>query len=426
MEKKTIIIPPSSCDSCRGCSNSCYEKGAYTPLETARNSFLEKFDFNRETEFILLKESLGRVLAEDIFSNLNYPKENIAMHDGVAVNYEVFENYSQIIKGLEEGKDYIFSSMGSKIPDCFDTLIHAEKVKIKENGEIEFIEKPILNQEIKWKGFDIKIGEKLVEKYTKLQPIHLSIMKMGGIKEVKVIKKPRVAIIPTGNELISEESDFNSNKVIESNGIFVEATLQEHNAYPVLYSIVPDDKNLLKEKILSIVDKSEIIVIIGGVGKGRENYNDYTVSVVEELGEIISHGILISPGRPTLLGTIKGKPIVGIPGPPHAAIIVTEQFLPQLIEKYYKVNMKERVKVNAVLMQDFKSRRNSHWVNRVDVKWNGSQYEVYSVKRLGDNVDNFVNAKGIAIFSPEKEVYKKGEDIEIELLYSEDFIRKNM
>jgi molybdopterin biosynthesis enzyme len=140
---------------------------------------------------------------------------------------------------------------------------------------------------------------------------------------------------------------------------------------------------------------------------------------------LFDYGVLISPGgKPVLLGVIQGKPVVGIPGPPHAAIVVTEQLLPPLLEKYLRNPCNARPEVQAVLREDFKIRPNNEWFNRVHVSWNGKGYEVYPLKEMGDTVENFVDASGIVRISSTKGHYKKGENVGVELLCEEKIIKQ--
>ena len=154
----------------------------------------------------------------------------------------------------------------------------------------------------------------------KIRPIDVGALILGGIGTVKVYKKPKVGIIPTGSEIIEDVSQLQVGKIIDSNSRVFEGLVLENGGIPNRYGPVEDDYDKLKEAILKGVEENDLLIIGAGSSAGSK---DYTASIIRELGEVVVHGVAMKPGKPTILGIIDGKPVVGIPGYPVSAYLVS-------------------------------------------------------------------------------------------------------
>ena len=135
----------------------------------------------------------------------------------------------------------------------------------------------------------------------------------GGHTEVMVRRKPEVVIIPTGKEIVEPGSDLKKGDIIEYNSRVLGGLVSEWGGDPVRFSIIPDNPEELKKAILDAHGMGDLMVMNAGASAGSE---DFTAKAIKELGEVMLHGVSIKPGKPVILGWIKGKPVLGIPGYP--------------------------------------------------------------------------------------------------------------
>jgi molybdopterin biosynthesis enzyme len=370
--------------------------------------------FHASAEEVGLENALGRVTAAPQSSKWDVPCCNVAAKDGVAVNYERIFSSDPAFSPFETD-DFEIAPMGSPVADQYDTLLHAEQCRLTEKG-IQVIEKPVRGQCVTWKGHALEAGERIVDAHVRLRPGHLFMLRMGGVELVKVIRKPRVIVIPVGDDIIQPGAPLSPGKTIEADGLYVKLLAEEHGGEATLSPPVGDDVKEIWSALRDAVRSYDLIAVIGGLGKGRSAYRDYTLTAVEGLGKVINHGVLISPGgSPSLIAAIDGKPVLGIPGPPHAALIMAEVLLKPVLRRYFKTNAFSRPKVWSTLMSDYQPRGDTEWHVRVHLKRNGQNYEVYPVSEPGDTVENIATANGVVKISPGG-TFVKGGRIEAEII----------
>lgn len=379
--------------------------------------------FKVETEIVSLHCSLERITAKNIYARYSLPVSNTAMKDGAAVKSAELGATIPDTKDWQAGVNYLVASMGDALPEGYDTLILAEKIRFLNNDKIEILEMPLKRQNVSTPGSKVSVGDQVVPAHLKLQPTHLGMLASAGITEVEVFKKPKVAILPTGNELVPLGVKPAIGQNVESNGVFLEASLRQWGAEAQIYPIVRDEPGELERALKAALIQADIVLVNGGTGRGWDHYNDYTAKVVEKIGEILVHGLLMGPGKPTIIGLVEGKPVVGIPGPPHAAIVIADIFVRPLVDKYLSQLSTSCRKVKAVLTEDFRSGVGSETFRRVKLSWDGESYRVHALSRLGDTVENMVEAQGTLHVPLDSVGYAQGEEVEIELLYPEEVIK---
>ena len=417
MKKPSIVVPPKACGDCRDCSNHCH-KSAPIPLDAAFNKLFQAVQLKPAIDDVPLELAAGRITARAHYSVLATPNCNVAMKDGVAVNW-------QEIGGKEDAEFHPFVTrayavvpMGAPVPDGCDTLLHAEQCRNQKNGML-ILEPPVPGQCISYAGSVLEEGEKIIPAGIRLRPEHLMMLRMGGVETVSVFKRPRVAVIPTGQDLVPGGVTPPYGKKMESVGIYVKAVAERYGAQAVLYAPVGDDADELGRIIKNAAECCDVIAIIGGVGKGRSAYNDDTVSAVEAVGTVVQHGVLAHPGgSPSLLAQAEGKPVLGIPGPPHAAVVMAELLLGGVLDRYYGGRYFQRPRVRAILMSEYQPRKSSPWYVRVHVSKIARGLAVYPVSTMGDTVENLVIANGILKIEPEIQ-YQQGCEVNVELLTTE-------
>lgn len=417
MKRTSIVVPPKACGACRDCSNHC-QKSAPIPLDAAFNKLFQAIPRKPAVDDVPLELAAGRITARAHYSFLATPNCNVAMKDGVAVNWQEIAGKEAVHFKPFVTNAYTVVPMGAPVPADYDTLLHAEQCR-NQKGGMRILECPVPGQCISYAGSALEEGEEIIPSGVRLRPEHLMMLRMGGVEAVSVLKRPRVAIIPTGQDLVSGGVTPTHGKKVESVGIYVKAVAERYGALAVLYAPAGDDADELGRMIKDAAECCDIIAVIGGVGKGRSAYNDYTVSAVEAVGTLVQHGVLVHPGgSPTLLAHVGGKPVLGIPGPPHAAIIMAELLLGGVLDCYYGGRYFQRPRVRAILMSEYQPRKHSPWYVRVHVRKSARGFAIYPVNSMGDTVENLVTANGILKIEPEIQ-YQQGCEVNVELLTTE-------
>lgn len=203
-----------------------------------------------------------------------------------------------------------------------------EQVLKHDDGTVSIIAPAYPWEHVRTVGESIVSGDLILPSRHKIRPIDLGALLAGGITKVQVYRKPTVGIIPTGNELIEDPDKLEPGRLMESNSRVFAALTEEYGGQPNRYGIVHDSPDLLRAAIRKAVEENDMVIVNAGSSAGSK---DYTVHIIEELGEVIHHGIAIKPGKPTILGVVQGKPVIGIPGYPVSAYLVFDLFLRPLI-----------------------------------------------------------------------------------------------
>lgn len=167
-------------------------------------------------------------------------------------------------------------------------------------------------------GEDIVAGEMILPSKHKIRPIDIGVLLSAGITKIQVVKKPEVAIFPTGTEIIEPTEKPENGSIIESNSRMFENMVTEAGAIGHRFSPIVDDYAQIKAAVAAAIKTNDMVIINAGSSAGRD---DYTVHVLRELGEVVVHGVAIKPGKPVILAVVDNKPVVGLPGYPVAAYV---------------------------------------------------------------------------------------------------------
>jgi len=297
------------------------------PLDDARKlwmSHLNSLGFlTPEVETIMIQDALNRITGQAVYARRSAPHYPAAAMDGIAVRaadtYGATEKSPIYIKSNK----YIEVDTGDYVPDGYDAVVMIEDVNF-ENGQVRIIQPAVPWQHIRSIGEDMVAQDLLLPSYTRIGPYELASLITAAVNEIQVVKQPVVAIIPTGTELVESGTDnMTPGTVVESNSHMLSAFCQQWGAIPLRHPIVADNRELLKRAVLEMIDQSDMLIICSGSSAGRE---DYTAGIVEELGELLVHGLAIRPGKPAILGSIQSKPVIGVPGYPISAQLVFNLF----------------------------------------------------------------------------------------------------
>jgi putative molybdopterin biosynthesis protein len=391
------------------------------PREEARNEILAAFDLPQEKEWIPAANALGRITAEPVFANVSMPFYHASAMDGIAVNAEeTYEAHEQRPLHLKKGIQFEYVDTGNAIPLQFNAVIMVEHIHVIDEDTIEIIEPATPWQHIRPIGEDIVQEEMLFTQGHELRPADLGALLAAQVTEVSAVKKPLVTIIPTGNELVSADTALSSGRIIEFNGTVFSAYVEDWGGKPYLHPIVKDDPEKIKEALLNAVETSDIVVINAGSSAGSK---DYTVHILEELGTVFTHGVATRPGKPVILGKIKDKVIIGVPGYPVSAYLSLEWFVRPLICKYLGIPEPKRPTLKVKLGRRIVSTMGAEDFVRMNIGYVDGQFVANPLTRAAGVTMSLVRADGMLVVPPDELGYEQGELVEVELYKSVEEIK---
>lgn len=378
-------------------------------------------------ESVKVIDSLGRVTAEAVFAKISSPFFHSAAMDGYAVRFsETFGANETNPVLLKVGEKAIPVDTGDLMPEGFNAVIMIEDVNItKKDGDefIEIIEPATPWQNVRTIGEDIVETELIIPENHKIRPIDIGALLATGRTEVKVRRRPLVAIMPTGNELIEPEEELKVGKIVEFNSRVLEGLVKEDNCEPLRYGIIPDNIELLKEKITESAEKADVIIVNAGSSAGSE---DFTATAISELGEVIVHGVGIKPGKPVILGLIRGKPVFGIPGYPVSTYITYNLFVRPLLYRLQGLSVPKSEKMKAILSRNISSSLGQEEFIRVKVGIVRDKAITTPISRGAGVIMSIVKADGILRIPSLSEGIGAGSEVEIELLRHRDEIKNTI
>jgi len=393
-------------------------------LEETKPLFFNRIEKYSKKEKIPTEKSLGRVTSSPVFANVSSPNFNASAMDGILVRSKDTELASETTPViLKKESDFLYVNTGNPIDQKFDAVIMIEEVVELENGDLRIIKSAYPYQHIRNVGEDIIKNDMILPSSHEIRPEDIGALFAGGIFDIEVIKKPKIAIIPTGSEIVEDYRDLKIGDIIDSNSRMFEAMITVSGGEPFRYSPVRDEKELLKKNILDAVEKNDVVIINAGSSAGT---HDYTKSLIEELGEVIIHGIAIKPGKPTILGFIKGKPVIGIPGYPVSAYFVYQQFVKSLIEKMLcKTDEKATIVKASLSKRVYSSLKHKEFV-RMTLGYVGGKLVATPLDRGAGVSMSLVKADGILVIFRNNEGHDIGEEVEIKLLKPLSTIKKSI
>ncbi|HAA89640.1 MAG TPA: molybdopterin biosynthesis protein [Peptococcaceae bacterium] len=365
-------------------------------------------------EKIPVTEARGRVTAKPVFAQVSSPHYNAAAMDGIAVRSE--DTYGATETSpvqLRLGTDAVVVDTGDPLPEGFNAVIMIEDVHFLDENTVEVISPAVPWQHVRVVGEDFVETEMVLPSHQQIRPYDIGGMLTAGVTEVEVYPRPRVALIPTGTELIAPGDELKPGSVIESNSRTLGALVEEWGGIPVYGPRTPDDYRLLREVILEYLEQADILAVIAGSSAGRE---DYTVSLFRELGEVFIHGVAIRPGKPVILGAIQGKPVIGVPGYPVSATLTFEMFAKPVIYRKQGLPVPERPRVQGIIGRKMASSLGAEEFVRVRLGRVRERVVVQPLPRGAGSVTSLVRADGILRVPAFSEGFGPGTQVEVELL----------
>ncbi|MCJ7685843.1 MAG: molybdopterin biosynthesis protein [Desulfobacteraceae bacterium] len=395
-------------------------------LEEAKEIFFARFDpgLRAGIEVIKTEESSGRVTAEPVFARRSAPSYHSSAMDGIAVRADqTYGTTERLPMTLELGRDAVWVNTGQPLPEPFDAVIMVEKIHQVDDDRIEIRSPAHPWQHVRKVGEDIIATQLLFPQNHQLRPYDVGALISGGVFSVKTWKKPQVAIIPTGSELIrhgemTEDEVLKEGQIIEYNSLVLAGLVRECKAIPIIYDIVPDTEEEIRAALTRAIEsEADVVIINAGSSAGSK---DYTVHMVGEMGEVLVHGVAMMPGKPTILGTVRNKPVVGNPGYAVSATLSFDQFVRPLLYNFQGCPCPKPQTVKVQPTRDIPSKVGIEEFLRVNIGKVGERYVATPLARAAGSITTLTRAEGILRIPALSEGISQTQETEAELLVGEE------
>jgi putative molybdopterin biosynthesis protein len=399
-----------------------------TSLSKAKEIFLNAA-LKKEpgVEEIPVFDAAGRVTAEPVFARISSPHYHAAAMDGVAVkSSDTFGATATTPLRLRLEENAFYIDTGGLMPPGCDAVIMIEDVFFPEKDKprvIEIREPAAPWQHVRSIGEDIVATEMILPSYHWLRPFDLGALLNGGIFKLNVLKEPLVSLIPTGSELIEPPADPLPGQIIESNSYVFSAAVRGWGARVKRFPIIKDDPAQLENALREASKESDLILISAGSSAGRK---DYTVKILDKLGEVLIHGVAIRPGKPVILAVIGSTPVVGLPGYPVAAYVALELFVKPFLYYWQKQTPPDKPFLEAYSSRRVLSSLKEEEFLRLKVGKVEDKFVATPLSRGSGVSMSLVRADGVTTIPQNKEGIEPGEGIQVELWRSRDEIENTI
>lgn len=400
-------------------------------LAEARDILFNRFNGveAKGVEMLPVPEAVRRILAEPVTARTSSPGFHSAAMDGIAVRAaNTFGAHENAPKIFIANQDAFYVNTGHVLPSGTDAVIMIENIQELEDGKIR-IEAPAFPwQNVRKIGEDIVATELLFPRNHQITPFCIGALLSGGIFSVPVRKKPLIAVIPTGSELVdwrfTDKKELEPGQVFESNSYVLMAMAEALGARSKRYETRTDDIEIIKAAAAEAAGgEADMVLILGGSSAGSR---DYAKHVISELGEILLHGVTMMPGKPIVLGVIEGKPVFGIPGYPVSAILAFEQFVGALICRMLGQPETERQQLQVELSRKVASKLGVEEFLRVKLGEVGGRVVATPLSRGAGTITSLTRADGIIRIPNHIEGLKEQVPVTAELLKPLSHIRKTI
>lgn len=396
------------------------------PLDEARGEYLARLQengFAGQTEMVSVQNAFGRITARAVYAAICAPHYAASAMDGIAVHAKDTFGATETTPVRLTPQQYMVVDTGDLVPEDCDAVIMVEDIVRGEDESVTIYAAAAPWQHIRQIGEDICAGEMILASYMEVTPAAIGAMIAGGVLEIEVIKKPVIGIIPTGDEIVAPCADPKPGDILEFNSSIFSAMVQEWGAEAKTYPIVPDRFDAIREMVAGAADECDIVLLNAGSSAGRE---DYSVSVIRELGDVVYHGIAIKPGKPAILGLRGAVPILGVPGYPVSGIIVIEELLKPLVAEWFHSNTAPVQLATATLTRPVVSGLKYQEFVRVRMGEVGGKLTASPLSRGAGVVSSFMKADGILEVPQGTEGYEAGEEVQVRLLSTPEKLQNTL
>ena len=399
------------------------------PLDDAWRSFIEALEREGlwrplEAESIAVDRGLGRVTAEPMWARRSVPHYHASAMDGYALRGRQTDRASERTPiDLQVGEEAAYVDTGDALPGWADAVVPVENVESipSPQGNAIRLRTPVAPwSHVRPLGEDLVATELVVPSGHRLRPADLGALAAAGYTQIPVWRRPRVAIIPTGTELVQPDQAAGPGHIPEFNTITLAAQVEAWGGEPRRFAIVPDDLDRIRAAVTSAAGY-DLVLLNAGSSAGSE---DYTSRVVGSLGEVLVHGIAVRPGHPVVIGMIdppaqdrpgQRTPIIGVPGYPVSAALTGEILVEPLLRRWTGLPPTQPETIEALLTRKVHSSAGDLEMLRVTVGRVGERVVAAPLSRGAGVISSLVRADGLVFIPPGIQGLEAGERVTVRL-----------
>ncbi len=401
-------------------------------------------------EVVALEDALGRITAEPVWALVSSPHYHAAAMDGYAVRAEDTRGASEthpVPLAIDRSAFYV--DTGDPLPPDTNAVIMVEDVHVSsaapadgnrsvspEGSVIEILAAVAPWQHVRPMGEDMVATELILPANHRLRPQDIGAAAGAGHATLNVRRRPRVAFLPTGTELVAPGTALRPGDVVEYNSLVLAAMISEWGGCPTRLPPLPDDYVLLRERILQAARDHDLVIVNAGSSAGSE---DFTARIVAELGQVLVHGIAIRPGHPVILGVVhvadagcaagtgeRTVPVAGLPGYPVSAAITCELVIKPLIARWLGQAGEERPRMPAILTRKVVSPEGEEEFLRVTVGQVGERVVATPLPGGSGVLMSLVRADGIVRIPRGEQGHEAGAQVMVDLYRSPEAVRRTV
>ena len=394
-----------------------------TNIDDALSIFLRKLKPKRlEPEQVQISMGLGRVTAEDVVAENDLPPFDRSAVDGYAVRaqdtFGVSQFHPRMLRVTKDGKIDEKEAReiwtGNTLPGGADSVIMLEHTK-RKGGEIEVWNPVTPGGNVSKMGEDVRKGQIAAKLGTRLKPHHIGLLAALGMTHVAVVRKPTIAILSTGDELVDLGHKPKMNQVMDVNRLILSSMCQELGAVAIDLGIAKDDISEIGARIREGLGKADMLITTGGTSVG---YDDFVPTAIDQMGRpgVVVHGIAMRPAMPTALAIVQGKPAIVLSGNPVAAMIGFEVFVRELVLRLLGIESEPRPMLRARLTRKVPSALGRRVFLRVQVFEKDGEFWAEPVRVKGSGIlSTMTKANGYVMIPETREGLDRGESVTVHL-----------
>lgn len=371
-------------------------------------------------ETVTLDEALGRVTAEPVWARISSPHYHAAAMDGYAVRAADTRGATETrpvrLRMPEQAQPV---NTGAPLPEGYNAVITVEETQLVDNEAIEIRAPVVPWQHVRMMGEDMVATELVLPANHVLRPHDLGAIAGCGHVEVSVRRLARVAILPTGSELVAPTASPRPGDVIEYNSIVLGAQVRQAWGTFTRWPMLPDDLEALKAAIISATTTHDLVLVLAGSSAGTR---DFTAQAVRETGTLLVHGVAVRPGHPVIMGMVNDVPVIGVPGYPVSAALTGELFIRPLLYRWAGQSAPRYERIKGVLTRKLTSPTGDDDFVRVAVGQVGERVLVTPLARGAGVITSLVRADGLLHVPRFSEGVDAGSTVEVWLYRSREEI----
>lgn len=403
-----------------------------TRIDEARRIFYEALPpISLPSENIPVHKSLNRILAEDVRAEKSVPSFEKSAMDGYAVVAEDTFGASQtnpsLLKLLGESKigevprvllhrgETLAIATGAPVPQGANAVVMLENTKRLDTGDVEVYAPVAPGENISQVGEDVRQGTVVLERGRKLKPPDMGLLVALARRTVSVVRKPRVGVLSTGNEL-SDTSRSATGKIADVNRPVLMAMVEESGGMPVDLGIAKDDAAQISRKLKQGLKSADVVLVTAGTSVGK---GDFVPDIINALGKpgMLVHGIAMRPSLPTGLAVVDGKPVISLPGFPVSAMFAFSTFVQPLILKMLGTEPDPQPKIKAKITRRIVGVPGFRTFIRVHVREEESKLLAEPLRTPGAGIlTTITRANGIVVVPENVEGFDEGAEVEVQLI----------